>query len=277
ALTRDTLNADRVTINLTPMPSSDPIAGGQNRQRELLSARASGRAEPGKDPQPASIESRSYAVDDPELAIGVLYLEGAQILADNQQQTLSVPGEGALLLLDREQDPDQPQSDRSLDGSGLTRFTWKSRMLLNRADGQGTFNGSVKVDHKSLTSNQIATLTTDTLVARFQAQQPEPGTGAEPSTDPTSISTGMALQSATATGDVRFLFNDAELLCDEAIYDAIADSLFAQSLGDTLVTYYDNTQPAPFSARTMRWDLSKEGRDRIEFNAPSPIRTTPGG
>ncbi|MFG0299218.1 MAG: hypothetical protein ACF8K1_06435 [Phycisphaerales bacterium JB047] len=269
ALTRDTLNADRVTINLTPMPSSDPIGGGRDRQRELLNARASGRAEPGKAPQPASIESRSYAADDPELATGVLYLEGAQILADNQRQTLSVPGEGTLLLLDREQDPNQPESDRSLDGSGLTRFTWKSRMMLDRADAQGTFNGGVKVDHKSLTSNEVATLTTDTLVARFEPERS--------GTDQSTISTGMTLHSATATGDVRFLFNNGELLCDEAIYDAIADSLFAQSLGDTLVTYYDNTQPAPFSARTMRWDLSKDGRDRIEFNAPSPIRTTPGG
>lgn len=274
ALTRDTLNAYRMSINLTPMPTNDPVAGGDDRQRELISARASGRAQPGQPPEPASVESRTYSPTDPELATGMLYLEGAQILVDNQQQTLRVPGEGTLLVLDREEAPraqQQPeQIDQSLDGSGLTRFAWRDNMLMQRIDGLGTFSGSVRVDHRSLSSEHIATLTTDTLVARFDAE-PAAGEG----TDAQRVAdSGITLRSATASGNVRFLFQGRELLCDEGVYDALGDSLFARSLGNNRVTLYDNAEPAPISARTMRWDL---GRDQIEINAPSPVRTTPGG
>lgn len=270
ALTRDTLSADRMTINLTPMPSADPVAGSRTPQRQLLSARASGRAEPGKAPEPATIESRTYSAIDPELATGVLYLEGAQISADNQKQTLEVPGAGTLLILDRPEQKESSQSqpsDRSLDGSGLTRFTWKSRLLLERSIGKGTFNGSVVVDHKSLSNNKLATLSTDTLVARFDTSDESPDS------DPLGT-TSNTLQSATAEGHVRFLFEGRELLSDTAQYDAIADSLFANSVGNSLVTVYDNTQPAPISARSISWNL---GTDTMSFNAPSPVRTTPGG
>ncbi len=284
ALTRDTINADKITINLTPMPSADPVAGGSTPQRQLISARASGRALPGKAPEPASIESRSYSPINPEIATGVLYLEGGQIRADNLKQTLEIPGAGTLLVLDRpeenqapETDQPAPQADRSLSGSGLTRFNWQSRMLLERAVGKGTFNGNVKVDHKSLKSNKVATLTTDTLIARFDAAS-QPAQDSTPAVqnpaDTSLVGSSNALQSATAQGNVRFLFEGRELLCENAEYDAIADSLFASSVGNSLVTLYNNTGAAPVSARTIRWDLTN---DRTVINAPSPVRTTPGG
>ncbi len=271
ALTRDTLKADRMTINLTPMPTSDPVGGSRSPERQLISARASGRAEPGQTPVPASVESRSYSPENPELAIGVLYLEGAQILADNEKQTLVVPGAGTLLVLDREQSQQRDQAaqpDRPTGGSGLTRFTWKSRMTLERLQGTGTFAGTVQVDHKSLSSNEIATLQTDTLVANFE-------------TDPTGMENAEsiagnanALTSAIAQGNVRFLYENRELVCDLAEYDAIEESLFASAVDNNLVTLYNNDGTAPTSARTLLWDLKL---DRFEVNAPSPIRTTPGG
>ena len=278
ALTRDTLSADRMIINLTPMPSADPVAQRDAPQRELISARASGRASPGVQPVPASIESRTYSPIDPELATGVLYLEGAQILADNRSQTLEVPGAGTLLILDRKaKDPNTPnpdsavpsEEDRTLSGSGLTRFTWKSRMRLQRQLGEGTFTGDVVVDHKSLASNTLATLNTDTLTARFSTDTRLEDNQTQSAALPSGSN---QLESATAQGNVRFLFQGRELLSDTAVYDAIEDSLFASAIDNKRVTLYDAAQPAPVSARTMRWDLS---RDRIEINAPSPVRTTP--
>jgi lipopolysaccharide export system protein LptA len=268
ALTRDTLKADRVTINMTPMPTNDPVANQQSPERQLISARASGRAQPGQAPVPASIETRTYAADNPELAIGVLYLEGAQILADNEQQTLTVPGAGTLLILDRQGDEDQvePESDRPLDGSGLSRFTWESRMVLDRAAGEGTFTGSVAVDHKSLNSDARATLNTDSLVAYFETGQSE---------DPASEASGTnTLRSAIAEGSVRFIYANSELLSDRAEYDAIADSLFASALDNSRVTLYRNDGSPPTAARTIFWDLAN---DQLRINAPSPVRTTPGG
>jgi lipopolysaccharide export system protein LptA len=271
ALTRDTLKADRMTINLTPMPTSDPVGGARSPERQLISARASGRAEPGQTPVPASVESRSYSPENPELAIGVLYLEGAQILADNEKQTLVVPGAGTLLVLDREQSQQREQAaqpDRPIGGSGLTRFTWKTRMTLERLQGTGTFAGTVQVDHKSLSSNEITTLQTDTLVANFETDP----TGTE---NAESIAgNANALTSAIARGNVRFQYEDRELVCDLAEYDAIEESLFASAVENNLVTLYNNDGSAPTSARTLLWDLKL---DRFEVNAPSPIRTTPGG
>lgn len=266
ALTRDTLNADRVTINMTPLPTSDPVANQRSPQRELINARAYGRAQPGQPPQPASVETRTYAADDPERATGVLYLEGAQILADNEQQTLTVPGAGTLLILDRQQDEDEPEADRPLDGSGLSRFTWQSRMVLDRAAGKGTFTGTVAVDHKSLNSDSRATLNTDSLIAFFETPSGDDPTGTAPDTN--------NLRSAIAEGSVRFFYGDSELLSDRAEYDAAADSLFASALENNRVTLYRNDGSPPTAARTIFWDLAK---DQLRINAPSPVRTTPGG
>lgn len=267
ALTRDTLKADRITINLTPMPTTDRIENAPTPERQLISARAAGRAEQGKQPEPASIESRSYSPNNPELAIGVLYLEGAQILADNQKQTLTVPGSGTLLVLDRETKENPQPSDTALDGSGLTRFTWESRMQLDRNAGQGVFTGGVKVDHKSLTSNKIATLETDSLTADFAIS--------DPSQMPDQArASSNALRQARAEGHVRFRFDGRELLSDIAHYDAIADSLFASTVDNNLVTLYDSKSTTPFSARTMLWNLKT---DQLQFDAPSPVRVTPGG
>lgn len=266
ALTRDTLKADRVTINLTPIPTNDPVANADAPKRELISARASGRAQPGQDPIPASVESRTYDPNDPELAVGVLYLEGAQILADNTTQTLTVPGAGTLLILDRQQDENAPASNRPLDGSGLTRFNWKNRMVFDRPNGKGTFTGSVAVDHKSLVSNKRATLNTDSLVARFETASTD---------DPAQNTAGTnTLRSAIAEGKVRFVYAGSEMLSDRAEYDAIADSLFASALDTNRVTLYRNDGSAPTSARTIFWDLAK---DQLRINAPSPVRTVPGG
>jgi len=266
ALTRDTLKADRVTIKLTPIPTNDPIANSNPPERELISARAAGRADPGADPIYASVESRTYAASDPERAEGVLYLEGAQILADNENQTLTVPGAGTLLILDRQQDENAPDSNRPMDGSGLTRFTWASRMVLDRPMGKGTFTGSVAVDHKSLVSNKRATLNTDSLVAYFET---------DPAEDPSQVATGTnTLRSAIAEGQVRFIYAGSELLSDRAEYDAIEDSLFASALDTNRVTLYRNDGSAPTSARTIFWDLAK---DQLRINAPSPVRTLPGG
>ncbi|MEX0876094.1 MAG: hypothetical protein WD114_01430, partial [Phycisphaerales bacterium] len=116
AYTRDTLEAGRAEIKLTPRPSSDPVAGARDRQ--LINARAFGRAQAGQQPAPASIESRTYSRADPELAISVLYLEGAQIVADNLRQTLTVPAPGTLLILDRSDEGEGDVGDEPIGGAG---------------------------------------------------------------------------------------------------------------------------------------------------------------
>jgi len=279
AYTRDTLTAHRAQINLTPMPTSDPIAGTSHstKDRQLLGARITGYAPFNQDPIPAKIESRTYDQNDPERVISLIYLEGSEILADNQSQTLAVPVPGTLLILDRaESQPqsqsdtpnDQPESVQSPSAPGLTRFTWQGDMQLDRAQGDATFTDRVIVRQKTIATGATAQLETDSLVAKFEI-----GTQTENQTENRSEdlnpTQSTRLLSADATGAVRFLFTGKELLADSAIYNAIDDSLFASALGNKLVTLYDESQPAPLSARTMKWNL---GIDRIEINAPTPSR-----
>jgi hypothetical protein len=283
AYTRDTLTAHRAQINLTPMPTSDPIAGTSHstKERQLLGARITGYAPFNQDPIPAKIESRTYDQNDPERVISLIYLEGSEILADNQSQTLAVPVPGTLLILDRaESQPqsqsdtpnDQPESSQSPSAPGLTRFTWQGDMQLDRAQGDATFTDRVIVRQKTIATGATAQLETDSLVAKFEiGTQTENQTEdqSENQSDDQNPTQSTRLLSADASGAVRFLFADKELLADSAIYNALDDSLFASALGNKLVTLYDESQPAPLSARTMKWDL---GIDRIEINAPTPSR-----
>jgi hypothetical protein len=265
AYTRDTLDAHRAEIKLTPIPTADPIADRSkpNADRELIFARMFGHAPAGQDPIAAKIESRTYAQDDPERVIGLIYLEGSQILANNQNQTLDVPAPGTLLVLDRTDDDEtgtNTSTSIAATGPGLTKFTWQGRMNLNRALGTANFIDQVLVRQKTISTGKVASLSTDQLDARFDLgeQDQEQGT---------------RLLSASATGTVRFIYEQRELLADSAIYDAIEDSLFASAIDNKLVTLYDETQPAPMSAKTMKWDLT---RDRIEINTPTPTRSTGG-
>ena len=293
AYTRDTIDAHRAQIKLTPMPTNDPIAGQstnrprQKDQRALLNARIFGYAPPGQDPIPAKVESRTYDKDDLERVISLIYLEGAQIYADNQAQTLAVPAPGTLLIMDRSQDDssnekkgenrdeseDQGSSSPANPNAGLTRFTWQGNMSLDRAQGTATFAEKVIVRQKTISTGKLASLFTDQLDARFViGEQTQATDESDPPAQPKGPQSTRLL-GVDALGSVRFLYEGKELLADSAIYNAISDSLFASAIDNKLVTLYDDAQPAPLSAKTMRWYLEQ---DRIEINAPTPTRSTGG-
>ena len=277
AYTLDTLDAHRATIKLTARPAEDritapnenPVAIDQgDSNRELISARIFGHAPAGKAPVPAKIESRSFAADDPELVVGLIFLEGPQILVDNQAQTLDVPAPGTLLVMDREQKDEQPNQDQiqiqdRANTGEITGFTWQGDMHLNRALGTARIRKQVQVRQENIATGNEVALNTDQLDARFDIGQSGAITeGIQ--------SQGTRLLGADAIGSVRFRYEGRELLADTTSYDAITNSLFASAVGSKLVTLYDDTQPGPMSAKTMRWDLEK---DRIEINAPTPSRT----
>jgi len=279
ALTRDTLSANRAQIKLGARPSDDPIGDHQAAQvadgiggdpwaggfgdgdRVLEWARFSGHAPIGQEPEPVKIESRTYAMDDPSLVVGLMYLEGSQVYADNLKQTLEVPSPGVLLVLDRSSDDEDPTAEgaRAM-GDGLTRFAWEGSMIFDRVGGVAQMQDSIVVRHKALSTGLITQLSSDQLHARF-AMGSSDADG--------EVNQEMRLIAIDANGQVRFVYEGRELISDIARYDAITDSVFASGEENRLVTLYDETQPSPMSAKTMRWDL---GQDRIEFNAISPVR-----
>jgi len=269
AYTIDTLKADRLEIDLTPAPGTDQIddpdaldidGGGD---REFYEARAYGRAVPGGEPVLASVESRSYDPKNPERAIGVMYLEGPVLLADNRNQTLRVPSAGMMVLMDRSEDNGQAQTEDSASvmpstsGPGLTRMTWQGSMMFDRAGGNALVLDEVSIRHKSLTTQRVSQLGCDRLDAEFNAHGSEDQVGA------------IAMRRADASGNVRFTDLQRTLLSDHAIYDAVGETMFAFADDDRLVTLRDSTEPGPVSAKTLLWDLKK---DLVEIDAPSPVR-----
>lgn len=258
AYTKDTLSANRIEIDISPMPIAEPIRGRPMPERELVAARAFGFVNAAGESVDAEIESKSYDPENPERVIGLLYLQGPQITADNRRQTLTVPAPGTLLVMDRRADSESVSS-ASAAGPGLTRFTWNGRMSLDRDAGAATIRDQVRVVHKSLTNNQTMTLTCDTLNAAFELASDAGGTN--------------RLLDADAIGSVIFSSQTRRLLADNARFDAQNESVFASSENNKLVTLYDDAQPAPVSARTLLWDLAK---DRVEINAPTPMRTPSG-
>ena len=271
ALTRDTLSAARVEIELSPRPASSPVRVGPMPEddglpdRALLMARAFGRAADGGGAEPASVESRSYDPESPERASSVLYLEGPRIVADNERQILRVPDAGTLLVMDRTQRAEAPDDPGGVGvgstGPGLTRMTWDGSLELDRASGDARIRRGVTVRHKSLETARVSDLACDELDARFTP------IGA------TRAGGGVELVELTARGSVRFMDADRTLLADRAVYDAVDETLFASALGDNLVTLRDASEPAPVSAETLLWDLVE---DEIEIDAPSPVRAPAG-
>ncbi len=271
AYTIDTLKSERLEIELTPASSmrphdgsdgSDGSDGGDSVDRELLIVRAFGRAVPGGDSILASVESRSYDPQNPERAIGVVYLEGPQLIADNQRQTLRVPSSGMMVLMDRSGGQQAVADDSasvmpSTTGPGLTRLTWNGSMLFDRAGGAAEVVDGVNIRHKSLTTGNISQIDCDRLDALFSASGVGDDVGA------------IAMQRADVSGNVRFTDLQRTLLSDYAVYDAIEETLFAFADGDRLVTLRDSNEPTPVSAKTLLWDLK---RDLIEIDAPSPVR-----
>jgi hypothetical protein len=274
AYTTDTLKADRLEIDLTPtsetdqVRSPDAVAQDDSVTRELLTARAYGRAVPGSESIPASVESRTYDPQQPERAIGVMYLEGPSIIADNQRQVLRVPSAGMMVLMDRSNEDgvdasvdDSSSVMPSTSGPGLTRMTWLGSMELDRIGGHALVLNEVNIRHKSLATGRISQLGCDRIDATFST----------PSNDMVGVGEvgAISMQRADASGRVRFSDLQRTLLSDYAVYDAAAGTLFAYADGDRLVTLRDTMEPTPVSARTLLWDLNK---DLVEIDAPSPVR-----
>jgi len=271
ALTRDTLGAARIEIELSPAPIADPVRMGPEPEiggapsRELIIARAFGRAVPGGGSEPARVESRTYDPQNPERATGVMYLEGPRITADNERQTLRVPGAGTLLVMDRSARGDTGDDPGELrvgsTGPGLTRVTWEGSLDLERTSGLASARRDVFVRHKSLETARVSDLVCDELDARFTPM------GA-PETDG-ETGRGIELLGLVARGAVEFIDADRTLLADRAVYDAVDETLFASAEGDRMVTLRDASEPTPVSAASLLWDLVE---DEIEIDAPSPVR-----
>lgn len=262
AFSRDKLDAERIEVEMTPRLAPSRLGQQQRSRREVKVARAYGGT---RSDQyiPASAETQRYDPSNPEFAEGLLFIEGDQIIADASRSELQVPGAGTLLILDRRTDSDADEGTSSL-GPGLTRFTWKGSLRLDRLSGVAVMSDSVFVRHKSVANttagnnaSAISDLLCDTLTARFSE-----------STNPDGSVGPLTLDAADAQSNVVFVSAGKRLDADGARFDATRELVDALALPGRLVTLTEPGTAAPISARSIRWDLRS---DQIEINKPSPV------
>ncbi|GJM19842.1 MAG: hypothetical protein DHS20C14_20550 [Phycisphaeraceae bacterium] len=276
AQTRDLVSAERVLIELTPFESAGGAesAGGGDMPRQLVRATAFGTTDPTGAAKPASVESRVYDKADPERVAQLFYLEGMQLVADNERGRLTVPGAGKLLILDRkESGASEPEptgaggvlAELAQAGPGLTRFEWRGGMTMERETGAATMRRTVRVRHKNLLAGDFTELHCEKLTARIQETGPAAGSG-------TPDAVKGELTQAEAAGAVYFKSGDRELIADRLLYDALGGRAIATAAPGNLVSLFDATRGTPISSRAISWDLV---RDRIEIERLSPV-VTPG-
>ncbi|MBX3389355.1 MAG: hypothetical protein KF691_07855 [Phycisphaeraceae bacterium] len=283
--TRDTLTADRVRVQLTPggerrasledlgNTSKPGDAGGQsqNAKRDIISVIAFG----GADASLAKVESRRYESAVPMDGEGqmpklerLLYLESREIQADNVGGTLSAPGGGRILIVDRrEANSDKPENaarspvDMGATGKGQTLFSWRDSMSMNRPTQTMKLNGDVRLTNERPVDRLITQLDCEHLTATL-LEEARP-TGAD------ALSEGRGqLSRAIAEGNARLKSGTKELLGQIIDYDALAGTAMAGSDNGSMVTLIDQESPTPVSAKSILWDIAK---GRVEVRSVSTV------
>jgi lipopolysaccharide export system protein LptA len=274
---KDTLAAERVLIELSPAPPGTTTAtarADRPQTRALLRATAYGTVNAQGAAQPASVESRLYLADDPDRVERLFYLEGMEIAADNARSTLTVPGAGKLLMLDRRDRAASTTNSGSLwgelasAGPGLTRFEWREGMSLDRASGRATMTSRVRLRHKSLADGSTIDLQSDRLSADIQETLAPPGATTQPA--PGTDAVRGELVRADATGSVYFAAKGRELVADQIRYDATRGEAIATTLGTNPVSYFDPSRGSPVTAPRLTWDMRQ---DRITLDRPGAFTT----
>lgn len=252
--------------------------------REVLRAHAVGESMEYVGGADAWVESVRYVVDaDAENGRRrdrMIYLEGPEILADQQSQTLSVPHAGRALIDDRRPSGSSGGAGSGERGgvgagaagilgseglSGTTLFRWQDRMLLERAAGRARMDGGVRLVHRPLGETGARELVCTTLTATLAGPRDvDAGTDGEVAGE-----AGPTLETVDASGAVyvRMTDPDRQLLADRLFYDARADFLEATASDDNRVTFIDE-RGIPVTAAKLRWNLLE---DRVDVLRPTPI------
>lgn len=275
-LAMDTLVAERLRLELTA-GRGGAAAPERRENRTLLRATAIGAVEEREDGANATVESRRFATDSTAQSgrrlVRLLYLEGARLLADDENGTLDVPGAGRLVLADHrvvERAPAERSTvgvpDPAADGRGDTLFTWDGSMRMDRRSGEMEMRRGVWLTHRPLGAGDAINLVCERLVATTRAREGSAGN--------TALETDAELVSATAEGAVYVAMGNPasgpakELAADRVVYDALRGVLDATAGEGNVVTLFDAARAVPITAAALNWDLK---RDVIRIERPGPI------
>jgi hypothetical protein len=282
-LTTERAAAERLVIQLTPGGSADASiasGGGARRAREVVRAEAFGTDREGER---ALFESRRYIADagTPEARRleQLVYLEGAEIHADNSAATLDVPAAGRVLLVDhramqgQEASAPGPNPQQPF-GSGLGRgnslFSWQHSLHYNRRSGQLEMHQNVQGTHRRMEDGNVTAISCEQLTAHTTPALQGAGLAG---------GDGLSLLSARAVGAVHLATGPEategqplpqlqELTADVVEYDAQRGIVEASATGDNIVTLINPSVPVPTTAKALWWDMV---RGTIRITQPAPI------
>lgn len=283
-LEQDKLFGERLHLELTPANSSDggtssgiasldlgtkssePADARKPDERKLLLASVTGSDLERSDGKRASVESRSYRLNEDasegrELE-SLVYLEGSMIVGDNAKGTLTVPSAGMMLSFDKRNTPPKVEvvGEEPTTARGTARVRWTNELTYERVAGLATVRGGVKLDHAPIESPDKAELESEKLVVRFRDAESMNEKGMR-------LVRGQFL-GATANGAVWARSMGKEITSDQLEYDAAARTIEAIASEGNLAQMFDPKNPTPMTARRIFWDLTK---DRVEIKDAGTI------
>lgn len=283
--TIDALAADKVVVStrlITPRPdpAADQGAKEPDKKREVVALRADMESPAAR----ATVESRRY--DGPvsftsttgRRAERLWYLEGSTILADNIAGTLTVPGAGKALVLDR-----RTATDGALENStnlasasdfrGTALFDWSGSMTFTRDTGVLDLESPAGSGGVKITADRPAANTTDGSVIFVQSDRAS-ATILGLADLGTTTDVQSQLSSASASGNVFGRFKTAkserELTAHALTFDAAAAFLRVLAPEGGELSLLDIATGTPIKAAELTWDLNA---DRVEVVKPSPVTT----
>lgn len=283
-LEQDKLFGERLHLELTPADSSggeassgiasldlgtkssEPEDPKKTDDRKLLLASVTGSDVERIDGKRASVESRTYRVNEDasegrELE-SLVYLEGSMIVGDNVQGTMTVPSAGMLLSFDKRNTPPKVEvvGEEPTTARGTARVRWSNELTYERVPGLATVRGGVKLDHAPIESPDKAELESEKLVVRFRDAESFNERGMR-------MVRGQFL-GATAIGAVWARSMGKEITSDHLEYDAVGRTIEAIASEGNLAQMFDPKNPTPVTARRIFWDLAK---DRVEIKDAGTI------
>jgi hypothetical protein len=255
---------DRAVVKLgTPVAAAKPDGSeGKGSQRPLESVTierlASTAAAPDAKPTPITITARKYIAGQPIAEIdadtakleGLVHLKGPSITVLPQRRTVTVPGPGVILLVDRRSLADaKPEASiltpAGAEGGSRTKIEWADRLETLEPSGTLRINGGVRVRH--LPNGAVEAIQMEATALSLDLEWPAP----------TDANQEPRLKRVLADGGVSVIQQRLRFTGEALSYDAGSNELIVSGVPGRPVTINDAETGVTTTADAVALDPQK--------------------